>query len=168
MRTSIIAVMVVLIFVPTASAKPTRAAASRGQLSAYLAKVRPIGVRYTALVNQVNREIDKSLAGDSSGIDGMRSAAAKINALAPRMAKVSRPAELAGPHASFVRALRLHARMIRQMADAIEMDDLQGAADISDSMSGDVIDLIDHWNSELTYRLRRAGMTVPLWVKHLR
>jgi hypothetical protein len=81
------------------------------------------------------------------------------------MAKVRPPTELSGPHASFVRALRLQVSLARSVENFSASDDLQAARDKADRLGPEITDLERHWRDEVIKRLRRAGMTVPVWVK---
>jgi hypothetical protein len=138
---------------------------TRAGMATYLAKMRPLNIRYVVFEDEVNSGIESALNGDPAGVDDIRFAAAGIDGLASRMAKVRRPIELSGPHASFVRALRLQVSLARSVENFIASDDLQAARNQFDRLGPDITALERHWRDVVINRLRRAGMTVPLWVK---
>jgi hypothetical protein len=140
---------------------------TRSQLVTYLAKVRPLNMRYDTAAEDANVGIHDAIRDDPTGIDEMNASAGAMRGLASKMSRIRPPTELSGPHSSFVRGIRLHARLTMSQADFIESGDLQGAVDIADSLGVQATDNVRQWRSEVIYRLRRAGMTVPLWVKNV-
>jgi hypothetical protein len=136
-------------------------------MATYLATMRPLNIRYVAFADEMNSGIESVLNGDPNGVDDIRFAAAGIDGLAARMAKVRRPIALSRPHASFVRALRLQVSLARSVENFIASDDLQAARDEFDRLGPDITALERHWRDEVIHRLRRVGKRVPLWVKRV-
>jgi hypothetical protein len=153
-----------LVVVAAAPAMSERAAVTGPQLRNYLIKVQPLHARYVAIRRAEVADLSRALSGDVSGLLADRSA---MSALATRIAGVHRSAVLREPHASLVRSLRMHAALIAFSADAIGSRNLSALFSETDEVLPEVKDLQLHWSAEVNATLRRAGTTVPYWVKNV-
>jgi hypothetical protein len=161
---ALVASVALLVAAPTAGSGRAPSV-TRAGMATYLARMRPLSLRYLVFEDEVNSGIESVLNGDPAGLDDIRFAAAGIDGLASTMARVRRPIELSGPHTSFVQALRLQVSLARSVENFSASNDLQAASDEVDRLGPRITDLERHWRNEVIKRLRRAGMTVPLWVR---
>lgn len=163
---ALVAAAALLVAAPAAAGRHAQSATRPG-LATYLAKMRPLDLRYVVFADELNSGIESVLNGDPAGLDDIRFAAAGIDGLASTMAKVRPPIALSGPHASLVRALRLRVSLARSVESYAASDDLQAAKDEADKVGPAITELERHWRDTVVKRLRRAGMAVPLWVKNV-
>lgn len=162
MRVLSVAVLFALALVSQAAAAST----PKQQMAAYLKAAQPHVVRADRLMTRAAVLAARALQSDTAvELNGMMAAAEGIDAAATKLAVVKAPAPLKGPHASLVKSYRMDAKLLIAVANDIATGYLRKANERIASTAPTITDYQVHWRTEVIARLRRLGLTVPLWVK---
>lgn len=135
-------------------------------MGSYLKAAQPHVVRADRLMTRAAVLAARALQSDTAvELNGMIAAADGIDAAAAKLAVVKAPLPLRGPHASLVKSYRMDAKLLVAVANDIATGYLEQASDRIDRTAPTISDYQVHWRTETIARLRRLGLTVPLWVK---
>lgn len=165
---SVIAKLFLVAVLAAVVAAPAPAATPRSELSTYLAAVKPhVAAAARASAAAVRHAEPPLLPEDTVDTTPLRADAAKMGAIAKRVAAIRPPAALREAHASLVRSLKLESAMYVGIANDLDAENLARTLKRLRTTGVTLTDLARHWRAEVTAMLRRFGLAVPLWVKHV-
>jgi hypothetical protein len=148
----VLAVTALLVSVPVQAAPVT----ARTDMAAYIRQMAPLVAKMVKAENRLEKAQLGYLGGSVSEAKlkaAERAFDTDLKAAYQGMKAIKPPAALKGPHAGFVLTVKT------------EYAASQGELE---RQSRKMAALRAHWRQEVTFQLRRVGLSVPLWVKTVR
>jgi hypothetical protein len=156
MITAFIAVLVAAFALSAAMPVGASPVSERTQMAAYIRQMTPLNAKIVKAENRLQAAQLGFLGGSvtEAKLDAAaRAFTSDLRAAYLGMNAVKPPAVLRGPHAGYVLTVKK------------EYAAHQGELE---RRSREMATLRAHWRQEVTFQLRRVGLSVPLWIKSVR
>lgn len=140
-------------------------AATSPQLTSYLRATQPHVEKFIQLEAKAIKIATRGLLLNDSALVGLPPVLAEMRKSADRLAKVKTPADVRGLNTTLVKSIRQEATAFQAFANAIAADNGNAGLERFNAAGEPIMKLQRHWRDEMIAKLRRRGLTVPLWVK---
>jgi hypothetical protein len=157
------------VFCAAVTLSGSAAGASSSELSAYLDAVRPKLANHEKLVAGTARTFGLAIANETEGSlpTKLQPVVARLRANANALNALKITPELRPLNGELVKSLRIEINGLEAMAKSFASGAANAGLKKYTAAGVRTTELQRHWRDEMIVKLRRAGMTVPLWLKRV-